>query len=295
MVSFRKSQNAKMNSEHIDSLTNYNYITFKATKSRIDKGLLAIPKSLADEYFPDNNSKIRICFDKSMHFEIKSYTCFASSSREARIGGMKEWYQSNKIQSGDEIVIQIIDQKNLKYKVLPETCFLNEIKQLQETFDNSENENDARKHLSSLSKLTSIDRNDVVLNEVLRLTKLPIRERKYSSMNIRKAKEGVPSSLRSLLEEIYGGRCQLTDFGFIMKNGRPYFEIHHIASSLGNHIKNLLVVCSNVHAQFTYANVHQEFDNEGWLHKVRFNDTEFKVRQKIRDYEEKRFVKQVYL
>ena len=85
-----------MNSEHIDSLTNYNYITSKVTKSRIDKGLLAIPKSLADKYFPNNDSTIRICFDESKHFETKNYMCFTSSSREARIGAMKEWYQSNR-------------------------------------------------------------------------------------------------------------------------------------------------------------------------------------------------------
>jgi len=96
LVSLRKSRNAKMNSEHIDSLTNYNYITSKVTKSRIDKGLLAIPKSLADKYFPNNDSTIRICFDESKHFETKNYMCFTSSSREARIGAMKEWYQSNR-------------------------------------------------------------------------------------------------------------------------------------------------------------------------------------------------------
>lgn len=284
-----------MNSEHIDSLTNYNYITFKVTKSRIDKGLLAIPKSLADEYFPPNNSKIRICFEQSMDFEIKNYTCFTSSSREARIGGMKEWYQSNKIRNGDEIVIQIIDHKKLKYKILPERCFLNEIKQLQKMFDSSKNENEARECLSSVSKLVGVDRNNIVFNEALRLTELPIKERKHSIIKNRRSKESVPSSLRSLLEEIYHGHCQLTNFGFIMRNGRPYFEIHHINPNLGDHIKNLLVVCPNVHAQFTYANVYHKFDNEGWLCKVRFNNTEFNVNQKIRNYKEKKFIKQVYL
>ena len=81
-----------MSIEKIESLTNYSYVTFKVTKSRIDKGLLAIPKSLASEYFPEHNSQIQISSNELDRFEAKNYTSFTSSSREARIGGMRLWY-----------------------------------------------------------------------------------------------------------------------------------------------------------------------------------------------------------
>jgi len=284
-----------MSIEKIESSTNYSYVTFKVTKSRIDKGLLAIPKSLASEYFPEHNSQIQISFNELDRFEAKNYTSFTSSSREARIGGMRLWYYRNKISDGDEIVIHVVDRENLKYKILPEKHFLNKIKQTQERFDKAEDESDANKRISVISSLTGLDKSKIALNEALRLVQSAMRARKYSSENVRKLKESVSASLKSLLGEIYQGRCQLTNFGFIMKNGNPYFEVHHINAGIGNHIKNLLVVCPNVHAQFTYANVYLKFDNDGWLHKVRLNKTEFMVIQKIRDfYKKERFNKQVY-
>jgi hypothetical protein len=278
-----------------DSSTNYSYVTFKVTKSRIDKGLLAIPKSLAYEYFPDHNSVIQISSVESDRFETKSYTSFKSSSKEARIGGMRAWYYRNKISDGDEIVIQVIDKENLKYKILPERQFLNKIQQLQEGFDKAVDEVDATNCLSVISSITGVDKNQAAFHEALRLVQATVRARKYSPENVRKSKEKIPASLKSLLGEIYQGHCQLTDFSFIMKNGKPYFEVHHINPNVSNHIKNLLVVCPNIHAQFTYANVYLKFDNEGWLHKVKLNETEFTVIQKIRDYYKKtKFDKHVY-
>ena len=41
---------------------NYSYETVKLTQSRIDKGLLAIPRSIAN-WFPEHNGKIKILFD----------------------------------------------------------------------------------------------------------------------------------------------------------------------------------------------------------------------------------------
>ena len=68
-----------------------------------------------------------------------------------------------------------------------------------------------------------------------------------------------------------------------MKNGNPYFEIHHIDPLKGNHFKNLLVVSPNVHAQFTFADLEQHFDNYGWLRKVKFNEVTHNVYQIIDD------------
>ncbi|MFQ6008896.1 MAG: HNH endonuclease signature motif containing protein, partial [Candidatus Zixiibacteriota bacterium] len=99
--------------------------------------------------------------------------------------------------------------------------------------------------------------------------------------------------IRKIIADIYKGRCQLTDFSFLMKNGEPYFEIHHIRPNYGHHLKNLVVVCPNIHAQFEYANVKEHFDKEDWLRRVEFNSQSYIVRQFI-DSVKLKFVKQVH-
>lgn len=84
-----------------------------------------------------------------------------------------------------------------------------------------------------------------------------------------------------LLTDIYCGRCQVTGFGFLQKNGEPYFEIHHIRPEFGNHLKNILVVSPNTHAQFSHAFVELYCDKDGWLRGGKFNGKQFRVTQVI--------------
>ncbi|MEK6552104.1 MAG: HNH endonuclease, partial [Bacteroidota bacterium] len=106
-------------------------------------------------------------------------------------------------------------------------------------------------------------------------------------------KENVPPFIRKILLEVYKGKCQLTNFTFITESGVPYFEVHHIKPELAHHLKNILVVCPNVHRQFEYTNVKEYFDNDGWLRKVKFNEDEFFVRQAI-DFVTKEYHKEVH-
>jgi predicted HNH restriction endonuclease len=106
-------------------------------------------------------------------------------------------------------------------------------------------------------------------------------------------KEGVPATIRKILTEIYNGKCQITQFGFLMKTGKPYFEIHHINPYLGNHFKNLLVVCPNIHAIFTHTHVEEYFDEEDWLRRVKFNNEEYNVIHII-DKIPKKFEKEIH-
>ena len=78
-----------------------------------------------------------------------------------------------------------------------------------------------------------------------------------------------------------------------MKNRKPYFEIHHIKPELGNHLKNILVISPNVHAQFTYALIEEQFDNDGWLRHIKFNDKNYVVNHII-DKIPKRFEKEIH-
>lgn len=107
-------------------------------------------------------------------------------------------------------------------------------------------------------------------------------------------KRAIRASVRKLLTEIYHGNCQISGFGFLTKTGKPYFEIHHLKVDYGDHLKNVLVVCPNVHAQFTHALVEEQYDEEGWLRIVAFNGKEFNVNQAI-DKAKKEIRKEIHI
>ena len=255
----------------------FDYITVKTTKSRIEKGLLAIPVSLV-ELFPKNANKIFLLNELGKE-EAKSFTPYNSSSRECRIGGLKEFYTKNKTKDGDELVIQLLDDN--KFKIIPENIFERNISDLELKIDKSINENEVEKHIRKLSKIANKPSNDVIKSEFVRLAKQEIIPRKTRIKPQIKIKENVPVSYRKILLELYGGKCQVSSFTFLMKNGNPYFEIHHIDPFKGDHFKNLLVVSPNVHEQFTHAKLEQFFDKESWLRKVTFGEKTHAVFQII--------------
>lgn len=268
----------------------FNYKTIKVTQSRLNKGLLAIPISLID-YFPKQKGKIYITTGINDKVSTKSFTPYTSSSRECRIGGMRDFYEKFNLKDGDEIVVQILDTN--KYRILTEKQFENMVKGTEKEFDESESEAVASSKLEAISKIVNATQKETLWSEYSRLTKMEINERKQKILKSREVKESAPPSIRKLLTEIYDGKCQITGFGFLMKSGKPYFEVHHIKPDLGNHIKNILVVSSNIHAQFTYAFVKEFFDNDGWLRRVKFNDKMFVVNHII-DKIPKRFEKEVH-
>lgn len=265
----------------IKSPINYNYATVKITQSRINKGLIAIPVSLA-KWFPDSNTRIHIYLDDSPIKEVKNYSSYKSRTRECRIGGMAEWFRKSKIKDGDEIVIQLINKEQSIYRIIPEHKFILKTHEIQENLDKAENEISAKDEIILLSKWTGIENKKVVLNEFFRLANtVPHEERRYINKRTNQARENVPFNIRALLSEIYKGHCQVCDFWFLKKDNGPYFEIHHINPLLSNNPRNLIVVCANCHRQFEYANVRQEFNNDNWLIKVNFNNKIYPVNQII--------------
>lgn len=274
----------------VDSKIPLNYKTVRITKSRISKGLLAIPVSLID-YFPNKKTKLQIETKLGRRATVKNFTPYSSSSRECRIGGMRSFYKEFQIKDGDEVVIQILD--DFRYRILPENEFLKTIRTLEDNFDKSQSENEAVNQLNKVSRITGVKLKDIILNEYHRLSSKPVEKRRYKKNSITERKVNVPVSIRKLLEEVYQGKCQLTDFTFINMNGKPYFELHHIKPDLGHHLKNLLVVSPNIHAQFTHASVRNHFDRDGWLRRVKFNKEEFVVSHLI-DKLPKKFKKEIH-
>jgi len=62
---------------------------------------------------------------------------------------------------------------------------------------------------------------------------------------------------------------------------------------LGNHWENLLVVSPNIHAQFTYRDHTNFFDDHGWLIRVDFGDRIYEVNQQLNKLD-RSFKKTIY-
>lgn len=262
-----------------NSPISYNYAAIKITQSRIDKGLMAIPAALAG-WFPGRNDAIQVYLDDSPVPQTKTYSSYSSSTRECRIGGMKEWFQQNDIKPGDEIVIQLIDKERFIYRLIPEKNFIQKTKELQYSFDNSRTVLEASEKITNLAWWTYLDKDRVIRNEYFRLTNtLETEDREYIIKPASRARESVPTNLRVLLECVYKGHCQVCNFWFIKRDKNPYFEIHHLDPVKGHHPKNIIVVCGNCHNQFEYANVRQVFGDDKWLISVSFNGRMYSVKQ----------------
>lgn len=273
-----------------------NYQTIAVTQSRINKGLLAIPVALLEQ-FPTQKDKIHIYFDDEQQAEVKSFLPLNTSAREARIGGLTKWFAQNNLKANDEVVINVIDSTEGVYRISKESRFVQDIRQLEQqlqqhisTIDDTEVINQT---LQTYCQKVHLTEKQLLLNQYVRLKDLPVEIRKYKNVATKHRKENVPFLMRKILEACYEGKCQVSGFTFMQKNGKPYFEIHHIDENRGNDWKNLLVVSPNIHAQFTYGHYSNCFDQEGWLRQVDLNGQLYSVKQLL-DKLPTQFTKTIY-
>ena len=82
---------------------------------------------------------------------------------------------------------------------------------------------------------------------------------------------------------------------FLKKDKKPYYEIHHLDASLGHHPRNLILVCANCHRQFEYADVIKDFNIDGWLIRVLFNQKEYLIKQAVNEIKKQDFLKTVFI
>lgn len=193
-----------------------NYQTIKITKSRIDKGLMAIPVTLLDR-FPTEKTSITIFLDNETTPYIKSFVPYNSTSKECRIGGLSKWFAKNQFKDKDEIVIDFIDEKTGIYRLRKESIFLEEITQTEKDLIKENNILELDKKVKTLVNKTKISEQDFFIYQYHKIKDIPIKKRAYKNINISKKKENVPPIMRKILESIYGGHCQISDFLFYTK------------------------------------------------------------------------------
>ncbi len=144
----------------------------------------------------------------------------------------------------------------------------------------AENANSAEKELDLLAQLGRKRTRTVALEEVQRLAiEIPSIQRGRVVVSRTDRREHIPEGIRVLLEAVHNGKCQMCSFTFVKRDGKLYFEVHHLDPDVGHHPANLLVVCPNCHAQLEHAVVSDCELVMGWLTAVKVNGKRVAIRQ----------------
>jgi len=262
---------------------NHSYASIRVTRSRLQKGLIALPQSLL-HLFPKTNAMVQVLLDDSDSPQPKKYSHVAGTTKESRIGGMARWFEERGVRDGEELVIQLIDRERLLYRVSTHREFVATVKRHQRGLERATTVATARSHLDSLRRWINPVGMAVPLGEYHRLAERSFAEYRGMAHRVgRGERESTPPHLKALLGDIYGGRCQVCEFTFLKRDGSPYFEIHHLFPTKGHHPKNLVTSCANCHRQFEYATTGLHLDKQAWLVAVTFNSVRHVVYQALLD------------
>jgi 5-methylcytosine-specific restriction endonuclease McrA len=256
--------------------------TIRATASRIEKGLLAVPQKFRN-LFPKEKGQIQVVFDDEESTKTLTFHPYDPVVKENRIFGLAQWISKRGVRDGDLISITIENPERRLYRIALDRYVREQQEQkARDGLATARTDSEAEQELSTLSRLARRRPREVAQEELLRIAQESARQpRPRMSPVARERHEGVPSGTRVLLRELHDGKCQLCSFTFEKPNGEPYFEIHHLDPEVGHHPSNLLLLCPNCHAQFEHATV-TDFKWVGiWLISVTINGKRIAIRQPL--------------
>jgi hypothetical protein len=254
----------------------------RASASRLDKGLLAVPQRFKD-WFPDEKGQIRVVFDDENAAKKLTFHPYDAAAKETRIFGLRSWYSSRGVRQGDAISVTLEDRDQRLYRIALERYIRERQEGLaRQRLQAAETDSEAEQQLTILWRLTKKRPCEVAQEELLRIAEQSARQPRPNVLPaVAERREGVPAGTRILLRELHDGKCQLCSFTFEKRNGEPYFEIHHLDPRIGHHPTNLLVVCPNCHAQLEHATVSDLRWAGNWLVGLAINGKRFSVRQPL--------------
>ena len=256
--------------------------TIRASGSRLEKSLLAIPQKFKG-WFPREKGQIQVVFDDEDKAKALTFHPYDPEVKESRVFGLGRWFSKRGVREGDLISITLEDPARRLYRIaLDRFVREREEQKARQKLQAARTDSEAEQELSTLSRLTRKRPLELAQEELLRIAQESLRQpRPRVFPGAPERHEGVPSGIRVLLRELHDGKCQLCSFTFEKRNGEPYFEIHHLDPKVGHHPSNLLVVCPNCHAQFEHATV-TDFKWAGnWLVGVLINGKWVAVRQPL--------------
>ncbi|HWN10950.1 MAG TPA: HNH endonuclease [Pyrinomonadaceae bacterium] len=221
--------------------------TIYATDSRISKGLLAIPRRFGGE-LPATKGKILVVFDDGTRVEPKIYVPFDPKIKECRVFGLSRWFSKREVVAGDAITITVEDPIKGIYRIALDR-FIQQRRAVEarRQLYTTDSPDIASEQLRRLAESKKEKVQEIAFQEIVLIAQRPLLERKRVIVLQRGRAEAVPPALRALLEAIHQGKCQICGFTFKKRDGKPYFEIHHLEPDKGHHPMNVLVICPNCH------------------------------------------------
>ncbi len=256
--------------------------TIRASSSRLEKGLLAIPQRFND-WFPREKGPIQIVFDDEDKPKWLTFHPYDPVVKESRIFGLGHWFTKRDLREGDLISVRLEDVDKRLYRIaLDRYVREREEQRARQNLQAAQTDSEADQELNVLSRLTRKRPRELAQDELLRIAQESVRRpRPRLPPGAAERHEGVPSAMRVLLRELHNGRGQLCSFTFERKDGEPYFEVHHLDPEVGHHPSNLLVLCPNCHAQFEHASVTDFRWAGNWLVGVTINGKRLSIRQPL--------------
>lgn len=253
--------------------------TIYATASRIDKGLLAIPRRFASD-FPQTRQKVLVTFDDGSKVEAKVYVPYDPKIKECRLFGLSRWFSRRGIVAGDAITVTVEDAARGIYRIaLDRFIRQRRAAEARRQLFTTDSDEVAGDQLRKLAEAKRQQVKEIAFQEIALMAQRPVLRRKRTTVLQKGRAEAIPPALRVLLEAIHQGRCQICGFTFKKRDGRPYFEIHHLEGDKGHHPTNVLVICPNCHAQLENATISEMDRIMGWPVGVTINGRRFKIRQ----------------
>lgn len=216
--------------------TEKQHFTIRATASRLEKGLLAIPQKFTD-WFPSERGQIQVVFDDEDKAKALTFHPYDSIVKENRIFGLAHWFSKRSVREGDLISVTLEDRSVKLYRIALDRFIRERAEQkARQTLEAAQTDSEAEQGFSTLSRLTRKRPQGLAQEELLRIAQESARRpRPRVSPGTAERHEGVPSVIRVLLRELHDGKCQVCSFTFEKRNGEPYFEIHHLDPEIGHH------------------------------------------------------------
>ena len=90
--------------------------TIRASASRLEKGLLAIPQRFKD-WFPSEKAQIQVEFDDEEKATGRTFHPYDPVVKESRIFGLGSWFSKRGVVEGDSISITIEDPSRQLYRI----------------------------------------------------------------------------------------------------------------------------------------------------------------------------------
>lgn len=254
--------------------------TVRASASRLDKGLFAIPQKFKN-WFPDERRQIQVIFDDEAISRPLTFHPYDATTKEARIFGIRNWYSNRGVRHGDLISVTVEDPERRLYRIALERYVLERQEQMaRQKLQDANTDSEAERQLTILQRVAKKRPREVAQQELSRIAQESVRQsRSTVAPAAGERREGVTPGTRILLRELHEGKCQICSFTFEKRNGEPYFEIHHVDPRVGHHPTNLLVVCPNCHAQLEHANVSDLRWAGEWIVGLSINGKRLSVRQ----------------